>query len=151
MENKEIKFKVVINPFTQKAIVSTTINDVLHIKIIHYKEIDEWNAFTIDNMVFDIHFHYDVKFEVSIYPVINGTADVLNWYEVELILKTSEMELKNNISSEEMVKLLNEKVAKLRDKMELYDLFQQDDEVGLVIKEVEDLIKFDYNYGEIYK
>jgi hypothetical protein len=35
---------------------------------------------------------------------------------------------------------LKQKIALLRDKMELFDLFHQDDEVGLVLKEVEKLI-----------
>ena len=35
------------------------------------------------------------------------------------------------------MKDLQEKVAELRRVMELYDLFQQDDEVGLALQEVE--------------
>lgn len=40
----------------------------------------------------------------------------------------------------ENISKLKQKIVLLRDKMELFDLFYQDDEVGLVLKEVEKLI-----------
>ena len=41
------------------------------------------------------------------------------------------------IKTIKVMKDLQEKVAELRRVMELYDLFQQDDEVGLALQEVE--------------
>ena len=37
------------------------------------------------------------------------------------------------------MKELNEKIAELRRVMELHDIFQQDDEVGLALQEVEQM------------
>ena len=67
---KKISFLVIVNPFTMIAEVIHK-DETIEIK---FKEFDEWNAFNIGERVFDIHFHYDEEFTVSIYDVVNGNA-----------------------------------------------------------------------------
>jgi hypothetical protein len=64
-----INFKVEVNPFLRMAIVKTNINDCEYSFGLFYNELDEWNSFSLDGKDYDIHFLYDDKFSVSIYPL----------------------------------------------------------------------------------
>jgi len=77
-------FKVVVNAFTKQAEISTKIKGVEYEITKFFDEIDEWQSFKIDKKEYDIHFHYDEKFSVSIYPVQNGSAQTSNSCKVNL-------------------------------------------------------------------
>lgn len=81
---KLIRFNVEVNPFLQKATITTEIDGVSYTIIRHYNEIDEWDSFEINGQVYDIHFCYDSEFTVSIYPVIKDVADYENPCKVKL-------------------------------------------------------------------
>lgn len=93
-KQKKFKFKVQVNPFTQEAIIKTKIGSTEFSHIMYYEEADEFNSFEIDDYVFDIHFHYDQEFTVSIYPVIDNVADYINNCDVKLTLQLSEQKYK---------------------------------------------------------
>jgi hypothetical protein len=67
-----MKFKVEVNPFKKQAIINAKIGVVNYTKEIYFQEFDEWNAFELGDHVFDIHFHYEDEFSVSIYLVNEG-------------------------------------------------------------------------------
>lgn len=85
-----MKFKVEINPFKQKATVSTKVNNQSHTVEIYYEDIDEWNSFKVNGQEFDIQFHYDAEFLVSIYPIENDRIDYSKTCEVELTFKLTD-------------------------------------------------------------
>jgi len=86
-----MKFKVEVNPFKKKAIIKTMIGGFDFTKEIYYKELDEWNSFqVVGERVFDIHFHYDEEFTVSIYLVNDGCLPRYTPCIVELTIKLSE-------------------------------------------------------------
>jgi hypothetical protein len=86
-----MKFKVEVNPFKKQAIIKTRIGGFDFTKEIYYKELDEWNSFqVIGERVFDIHFHYDEEFTVSIYLVNEGSLLRHTPCIVELSIKLSE-------------------------------------------------------------
>ena len=87
---EKIKFKVQVNPFKKIAIISTHINKKLFTMSMYYENIDEWNSFELDGITFDIHFHYDAKFLVSIYPVKNNKVDYTKQYSVNLSFKMTD-------------------------------------------------------------
>jgi len=80
-------FKVEVNPFLRMAIVKTNVNDCERSFAMYYKDVDEWNSFSLDGKIFDIHFDYDEEFSVSIYPYINEDDKYKNHCEVELTIK----------------------------------------------------------------
>lgn len=82
-----IKFKVEINPFTRKAVINAKIGVIQYTHIMYYEELDEWGSFEFDNKTFDIHFHYDTKFSVSIYLVENDKVDFSKHFKVSLKFK----------------------------------------------------------------
>ena len=84
---KTIKFKVEVNPFLKKAIINTKIDAIDYTKIIYYEDIDEWSSFEFNGKIFDIQFHYDSEFMVSIYHVENNKVDYNKQYDVELIIQ----------------------------------------------------------------
>ena len=85
-----IKFKVQVNPFKKEAIINTKIGKTQYTKIIYYNDIDEWNSFEFAGNVFDIHFHYDAEFLVSIYPVENNKVDFSKPFAVKLNFKLTD-------------------------------------------------------------
>lgn len=85
-----MKFKVELNPFKQKAIVSTNISGQLHSVEIYYEDIDEWNSFKINGQEFDIQFHYDDEFLVPIYPIEDNKVDYSKTCETELTFKLTD-------------------------------------------------------------
>jgi hypothetical protein len=85
-----MKFRVEVNPFTRKAIISCDWNNYQHEWIMYYDDIDEWNSFQIDYYLFDIHFLYDFDFSVSIYPVKNNSVDYEHECDVDLVIKLTE-------------------------------------------------------------
>lgn len=87
---KPVKFTVLVNAFTREAKISAIINGCEYVRNQTFKDIDEWNAFEMENRTFDIHYHYDKEFTVSIYDVINGTAQTVgnrNKVKLKIILK----------------------------------------------------------------
>jgi hypothetical protein len=84
------KFKVEVNPFKQKAVISTKINNCKYEKTIYYENIDEWNTFEFDNKIFDIEFCWDAEFLVSIYPVKKNKVDFSKPHEVLLTIKLTD-------------------------------------------------------------
>jgi PAB1-binding protein PBP1 len=64
---KTLNFKAVVNPFMQECILKVKYNKKEHEIKMFYNSIDEWSGFEINDMIFDIHFHYDEKFTVNIY------------------------------------------------------------------------------------
>ena len=87
---EKIKFKVQVNPFKKIALISTYINKILFIRSMYYENIHEWNSFEMDGIIFDIHFHYDAEFLVSIYPVKNNKVDYTKQYSVNLSFKMTD-------------------------------------------------------------
>ena len=87
---EKIKFKVQVNPFKKIAIISTHFNKKLFTKLMYYDNIDEWNSFEMAGITFDIHFHYDAEFLVSIYPVKNNKVDYTKQYSVNLSFKMTD-------------------------------------------------------------
>jgi hypothetical protein len=67
-----MKFKVEVNPFKKQAIINAKIGFISYTKEIYFQEFDEWNTFEFGCHVFDIHFHYEDEFSVSIYRVNEG-------------------------------------------------------------------------------
>lgn len=62
------KFNVLVNPFTGIAYVSTKVGSTQQeIEIVVGNLQDEWASFEFGSNVYDIHFHYDTAFSVSIY------------------------------------------------------------------------------------
>jgi len=90
MKNMKIKFNVEVNPFKQKVIISTEINNCKYEKTMYYETIDEWNSFEFDNKVFDINFYYDSEFLVSIYPVKKNKVDYTKPYDIILTFKLTD-------------------------------------------------------------
>jgi hypothetical protein len=90
-KEKEIKFKVEVNPFLREAIIKSKIEDCEYAEVLNYEDIDEWQGFVMAGKMFDIHFYYEEKFEVSIYPVNikenSPETDVSKWYKVDLKFK----------------------------------------------------------------
>ena len=71
-----IKFKTIVNPFTQKILVSARVNKVSCETIIDYEDLDEWSSFVFEGKTFDIHIHYEGELSISIYEVTGlSTAD----------------------------------------------------------------------------
>jgi hypothetical protein len=89
MPKEEIKFKVEVNPFLREAVITSRINKKIHVEVLNYEDIDEWQGFVMDGKLFDIHFYYDKTFEVSIYPLKENSheTDVSKWYKVDLKFK----------------------------------------------------------------
>lgn len=85
-----MKFRVEVNPFTRKAIISCDWGNHQHERIVYYDDIDEWTSFQIDDYLFDIHFLYDFDFSVSIYPVTNNSVDYEHECDVDLSIKLTE-------------------------------------------------------------
>ena len=85
-----IKFKVEVNPFRKKAVINSKIGNIQYTKILYYEDIDEWNSFEFAGKIFDIQFHYDTEFLVSIYPVEENKTDYTKPYEVELTFKMTD-------------------------------------------------------------
>ena len=84
-------FNVIINPFKQKMCVYARVNKVACETIIPYGELDEWNAFEFNGIVYDIHILYDDDINVSIYEVTNGeTADYQSPSPVKLTIRTKD-------------------------------------------------------------
>lgn len=85
-----MKFKVEVNPFKKQAIINAKIGVVSYTKEIYYQEVDEWNSFQLGDHVFDIHFHYDEEFTVSIYLINEGSLMQYIPCLVELTINLSE-------------------------------------------------------------
>jgi hypothetical protein len=84
-------FNVIINPFKQKMCVYARVNKVACETIIPYGELDEWNAFEFNGIVYDIHILYDDDISISIYEVTNGeTADYQSPSPVKLTIRTKD-------------------------------------------------------------
>jgi hypothetical protein len=84
-------FNVIINPFKQKMCVYARVNKVACETIIPYGELDEWNAFEFNGIVYDMHILYDDDINVSIYEVTNGeTADYQSPSPVKLTIRTKD-------------------------------------------------------------
>lgn len=62
------KFNVIVNPFTHVAYVSTKVGKTeQEVELNPDTLLDEWSSFEFGDNVYDIHFHYDTEFSVSIY------------------------------------------------------------------------------------
>lgn len=84
-------FNVIINPFKQRMCVYARVNKVACETIIPYGELDEWNSFEFNGVVYDIHILYEDDIEVSIYEVTNGgTADYQSPSPVKLTIRTKD-------------------------------------------------------------
>jgi hypothetical protein len=80
---KQLKFKVFVNSFFRTAEI-THKDETIEM---NFETLDEWNAFKMNGKDFDIHFHYDEEFSVSIYDVQDGQINTDNWHSVKLKLK----------------------------------------------------------------
>lgn len=62
------KFNVIVNPFTGVAYVSTKVGNTKQEIEIGIGDLeDSWASFEFGSNAYDIHFHYDTSFSVSIY------------------------------------------------------------------------------------
>jgi hypothetical protein len=71
----EQTFKVEVNPFLRTAKIESVFSNVTYTQELSYTDLDEWNSFEMAWECFDIHFLYDDKFKVSIYPIEDEVAD----------------------------------------------------------------------------
>ncbi len=85
-----IEFKVQVNPFIKEAIINTKIGVIEYTHKMYYEDIDEWKSFEFCGQTFDIHFHYDAEFLVSIYPVEGNKVDFSKPFKVELTFKMTD-------------------------------------------------------------
>lgn len=71
-----IKFNAVVNPFTQKILVSARVNRVSCETVLEYASLDEWTAFEFEGKTFDLHILYEDELYISVYDVTsNNVAD----------------------------------------------------------------------------
>lgn len=64
-----IKFNVVINPFSNKILVSARVNKMSCEEILLWNgEGDWWHSFEMNGSVFDFNLSYDEELSVTIYP-----------------------------------------------------------------------------------
>jgi hypothetical protein len=87
--DSDIKFDVKVNAFTRSATFVSNINGCEYIRVLYF-ELDEWNSFEMDGNLFDVHFMYDEKFSVYIYPVFDGEVDCTQEYDVNLTILTKD-------------------------------------------------------------
>ncbi len=64
-----IKFKTIVNPFTQSILVSARVNKVSCETVINYESLDEWSEFVFEGKTFDIHILYEGELTISIYEI----------------------------------------------------------------------------------
>lgn len=84
---EKIKFNVTVNPFLSLAVINTEINNVNYTTEIIFSDLDEWNTFDFEGKIFDIHYHYDSGFNLSIYPVNENKVDYEHPCETNLNIK----------------------------------------------------------------
>jgi hypothetical protein len=87
---KQMEFKVVVNPFKSEAIITSKIRGVEYKETVYWGYTDDWNSFTMDDKVFDVHFLYDSYFTVSIYHVEDNKVDYTKIYNVKLKIKLTD-------------------------------------------------------------
>lgn len=87
----ELEFNVTFNPFTKKAnIVTKRCGNIAHFE--HTIDcFDYWWSFAVNAgqeyvKIYDIHFHYDEYFKVSIYPFVDGETIYDNPCKVRLVI-----------------------------------------------------------------
>lgn len=86
----KLNFKVQVNPFTHSVSINTSLEGVTYTVVTGYEDIDQWDSFEIMGRTFDIQYHYDAEFLVSIYDVIDGKIDYDAQHDVELIIKLTD-------------------------------------------------------------
>ena len=90
VETSRLDFKVKVNPFTRSVNINVDFKGITYTIATGYEDIDEWNAFEFGGQTFDIHFHYDAEFLVSIYPVEDNKVDFPKPFKVELTFKMTD-------------------------------------------------------------
>jgi hypothetical protein len=62
-----------VNPFTKEVILR---DDSEQERVIEFTELDDWATVDFDGNLYDVHFHYEDVFELSVYPYDeNGWTD----------------------------------------------------------------------------
>jgi hypothetical protein len=54
-----------VNPFTKEVILR---DDSEQEKVVEFTELDEWATVDFDGKLYDVHFHYEDVFSLSVYP-----------------------------------------------------------------------------------
>ena len=62
-----MKFKATVNAFLRSAVVEGTLDDKTEKMCMYFDDIDEWFAFRMFDRWYDVHFHYEDTFTLSIY------------------------------------------------------------------------------------
>jgi hypothetical protein len=63
-----IKFNVVINPFSQKILVSARVNKIACEELLDWNgELDSWYSFDMNGKQLIIHIHYEDELYVGVY------------------------------------------------------------------------------------
>ncbi len=85
-----MKFNAIVNPFLHEVKLTCKDKKTTHEIVFNYESIDEWNSFEIDGKTFDIQFHYDAEFLISIYPVENNKVDFSKSQNVKIKFKLTD-------------------------------------------------------------
>lgn len=81
------RFNVTVNPFSNNVVVgSKTKNGYQEIDMSVNSLTDEWSSFEMGGSVYDIHFHYDQEFSVSIYDAEDNIEAYQNSHSVKLLI-----------------------------------------------------------------
>ena len=83
-------FKAIVNPFLQEVKLTCKDKKITQEIVFNYENIDEWNSFEIDGKIYDIQFHYDAEFLISIYPVENNKVDFSKSQDVKIKFKLTD-------------------------------------------------------------
>ena len=87
---QKLKFRVQVNPFTHSVSINVSSKGITYTLVTGYEDIDEWNSFELMGRTFDIQYHYEAEFLVSIYDVVEGKVDYEAQHDVELIIKLTD-------------------------------------------------------------
>ena len=90
IETSKLDFKVKVNPFTRSVNINVDFKGITYTIATGYEDIDQWDTFELMGRTFDIQYHYEAEFLVSIYDVIDGKIDYESSHNVELTIKLTD-------------------------------------------------------------
>jgi len=71
-----MEFKAIVNPFINKVIITTNIDNCEYSVTLFFDDTDEWKSFSLNNIIYDIHYLYEEGYGLNIclyYPLSDGT------------------------------------------------------------------------------
>ena len=83
--------KAIVNPFTREVKLIHKVGKYTYELALYFTELDEWQGFDGVDKQYDMHFYYEdsggeggAGFDLSVYPVVNNTADTQNAVKVDV-------------------------------------------------------------------